>query len=64
MGKMAERVSDASSHNLFPSYPVVCFEKMKKGKWGGGTGVYAAAGLGSGGEGGETNGPIAVVKHY
>lgn len=36
---MAERGSDARSYNLFPSYPVVCFEKKemetggeKKGK--------------------------------
>ena len=26
---MAERVSDARSYNLFPSYPVVCFEKRE-----------------------------------
>ncbi len=27
---MAERGSDARSYNLFPSYPVVCFEKKEK----------------------------------
>lgn len=26
---MAERSSDARSYNLFPSYPVVCFEKRE-----------------------------------
>lgn len=26
---MAERGSDARSYNLFPSYPVVCFEKRE-----------------------------------
>lgn len=34
-GKMAERVSDARSYNLFPSYPVVCFEKREMEKEGG-----------------------------
>lgn len=48
---MAERGSDARSYNLFPSYPVVCFEKRemeregKKGK-----------------ETKETNGPISFLK--
>lgn len=28
-GKMAEKGSDARSYNLFPSYPVVCFEKKE-----------------------------------
>lgn len=26
---MAERVNDARSYNLFPSHPVVCFEKRE-----------------------------------
>lgn len=33
---MAERVSDARSYNLFPSYPVVCFENREMEREGGG----------------------------
>lgn len=32
---MAERVSDARSYNLFPSYPVVCFENREMEREGG-----------------------------
>lgn len=48
---MTERVSDARSYNLFPSYHVVCFQKreMETGK--------------KRKETKETNGPIFFLKH-
>lgn len=46
----AERGSDASSYNLFPSYPCVCFEKERKWRRKGGK------------EKKETNGPISLLK--
>lgn len=52
-GKMAERVSDARSYNLFPRYPVVCFEKREMERRVGGK---------KGKETKETNGPISFLK--
>lgn len=49
-GKMAERGSDARSYNLFPSYPVVCFEKKEMEN------------EGEKREKRETNGPISFLK--
>lgn len=47
---MAERGSDARSYNLFPSYPVVCFEKKEMET------------EGEKKEKRETNGPISFLK--
>lgn len=58
--KVAERISDAKSHNLFPSLRVVLFWKRemegdKREKGEGGREKKNTSG--------ETNGPISLVKH-
>lgn len=61
---MAEGGSDARSYNLFPSRPVVCFEKKEAEKGARRPNSVEGAGgvLCEDKEGRETNGPISFLK--